>query len=76
MKDFRFCSPSVCSISSVCVGPALREGIITSDWIRKETLHRCLEIPSYPFKSLQWKNRYYDFFRRKVMEEMVIKRTA
>ena len=73
MMDFRFCSKSVCSISSVCVEPALRKGIITSDSIRAETLRRCCAIPSYPFKSLQWKNRYYDFFRRKVMEEMKMK---
>lgn len=73
MKDFRFCSRSVCSISSACVDPALREGIITSDRIRSEALRRCMELPGYPFKSLQWKNRYYDFFRRKIMEESAIK---
>lgn len=73
MKDFRFCSRSVVSISSVCGDPALREVIISSDWIRSEALRRCLEIPGYPFKTLQWKNRYYDFFRKRVMEETAIK---
>ena len=71
--DLRFCSRNVVSVSSVCEDPALRESIIASDSIRAETMRRCLAIPGYPFKSLRWKNRYYDFFRRKVMEEMARK---
>lgn len=71
--DLRFCSKSIVSVSSVCEDPALRESIIDSDSIRAETMRRCLAVPGYPFKSLEWKNRYYDFFRRKVMEEMAMK---
>lgn len=70
MKDRRFSSENVVSVSSVCVDPVLRESIIASDCIRSETLRRCLAIPSYQFKSLRWKNRYYDLMRRKIMEEL------
>lgn len=73
MMDFRFCSRNVVSVSSVCKDPALRKSIIASDSIRAETMRRCLAMPGYQFKSLRWKNRYYDFFRRKVMEEMARK---
>ena len=68
--DFRFCSGSVVSVSSVCDDPALRESIITSDMIRAETLRRCEKIPSYEHKSLEWKNRYYDLFRQRVRQEI------
>lgn len=70
MKDFRFCSGNVVSVSSVCEDPALREAIITSDAIRAETLRRCEKIPSYKHKSLEWKNRYYDLLRQRIRQEI------
>ena len=70
MKDYRFGSDNVVSVSSACGDPVLRESIIASDFIRSETLRRCLAIPSYQFKSSYWKSRYYDLIRRKVMEEL------
>ena len=70
MKDFRFCSGNVVSVSSVCEDPALREAIITSDAIRAETLRRCEKIPSYKHKSLEWKNRYYDLLRQRIWQEI------
>lgn len=70
MKDFRFCSGNVVSVSSVCEDPALREAIITSDAIRAETLLRCEKIPSYKHKSLEWKNRYYDLLRQRIRQEI------
>ena len=70
MKDYQFGSENVVSVSSACGDSVLRESIISSDFIRSETLRRCLAIPSYQFKSLRWKNRYYDLMRRKIMEEL------
>lgn len=69
MNDYRFASPNVVSISSVC-DAELAESIHKSDYIRNETLRRCMAIASYRFKSLAWKNRYYDLIRSKVIAEL------
>lgn len=70
MKDFAFASPSVVSISAVCTEPEIRAAIIRSDYIRNETLRRLCALPSYKCKSLHWKNRYYEYFKRRVMDEV------
>ena len=67
--DYKFASPNVVSISSQCDGE-LAEAIRQSDYIRNETLRRTWAIPSMKYKSLKWKNRYYDFFRAKVIAEL------
>ena len=48
MNDYRFASPNVVSISSVC-DAELAESIRKSDYIRNETLRRCYAIASYRF---------------------------
>lgn len=63
-------SKSVVSVAAVCQDKALREGICTSDYIRNEALSRCMAIPSYKYKSLKWKNLYYDFMRERVTAEI------
>lgn len=68
-KDYRFGSPSVVSISSVC-DSELAKAIRQSDYIRNETLRRCLAIPSYRSKPLRWKNRYYELIKKRVMAEL------
>jgi hypothetical protein len=69
-KDFRLATESVVSISSVCGDGELAQAIRQSDYIRNETLRRTWSIPSMKYKSLKWKNRYYDFFRAKVIAEL------
>lgn len=61
---------SVVSIAASIEDEELRNAIIQSDYIRNEVLNRCYAIPSYPHKSLRWKNRYYDVIKRKVIAEM------
>lgn len=68
-KDYSFGSPNVVSISSVC-DEELARIIRRSDYIRSETLKRLCAMPSYKCKSLKWKNRYYDYFKRKVEAEL------
>lgn len=63
-------SPNVVSIAAAIEDDELRDGINQSDYIRNETLNRCLAIPSYRHKSLKWKNRYYDVIKRRVIAEM------
>lgn len=70
MKDFAFATPSVVSISAVCSDPAIRAAIIQSDYIRNETLRRLCALPSYNCKPLRWKNRYYEYFKRRVIDEI------
>lgn len=65
-----FCGKSVHSIADVCDGE-LREEIMLSDRIRDETLNRLTAMPGYEFKSLKWKNIYYEYHKRKVMKEMI-----
>lgn len=64
-----FCGKSVVSVSSVCDSP-MREELDFSSNVRNETLNRLTSLPSYPYKSLKWKNRYYEYFKKKVLEEM------
>ena len=67
----RMGSPSVVSIAAALPeGSEIRNAIQESDYIRNETLRRCYAIPSYAFKSLRWKNRYYDTIRKKVEREV------
>lgn len=61
---------SVVSIAAVVEDEEIRNAIIQSDYIRNETLNRCLAIPSYRHKSLKWKNRYYDVIKRRVIKEL------
>lgn len=68
-KDFRFGSDSVVSISSVCMDETLAREIRLSDYVRNETLRRCFAIPGYQYKSLEWKNMYYEVIQRKVKVE-------
>ena len=69
-KDFWFATESVVSISSVCGDGELAQAIRQSDYIRHETLRRTWSIPSMQYKSREWKNRYYDFFKAKVIAEL------
>ena len=69
-KDFCFATESVVSVSSVCQDQELKESIRSSDFIRNETMKRCCAIPSYQYKSLEWKNRYYSVIQRKVKKEV------
>lgn len=69
-KDFRFATESVVSISSAVGDEELAKAIRQSDYIRHETLRRTWSIPSMQYKSREWKNRYYDFFRAKVIAEL------
>lgn len=69
MNDMLMGCASVISISSVCNGE-LRQAIIHSDYIRNETLNRLCSMPGYKYKSLKWKNRYYDYFKKQVINEM------
>ena len=71
MQDVRF-TKSVVSVSSVCEG-SLRDEIILSDRVRAETLKRCYAIPSYQYKPLAWKNRYYDLIHERVKKEVGMK---
>lgn len=66
----RMGSPSVVSVAAACEDEALHAGICKSDYVRNETLRRCCAIPSYKYKSLKWKNRYYDLIRNKVLTEI------
>lgn len=63
-------SKNVISVAYASDDPAIRNAVLTSDYIRNETLKRCMAIPSYMGKSLAWKNRYYDVIKRKVMSEL------
>ena len=69
MKDMYFVTPDCVSISSVCNGE-LKQSIIFSDYVRNETLNRLCAMPGYKFKSLAWKNKYYDYFRKQVIKEI------
>ena len=68
-RDFHFAVQGVVSVSSVCDADLAKE-IRMSDYVRNETLRRCMAIPSYPLKSLAWKNRYYELFNRRVKAEV------
>lgn len=69
MKDICFVTPNCVSISSVCNGE-LKQALIQSDYIRNETLKRLCSMAGYKYKSLAWKNRYYDYFKKQVMKEL------
>ena len=67
----RMGSPSVVSIAAALPeGSEIKKAILESDYIRNETLRRCCAIPSYRYKPLRWKNRYYDAIRKKVIAEV------
>ena len=68
-KDYCFGSPNVVSISSVC-NEEIAKVIRQSDYIRYETFRRLKSIPSYPIKSLKWKNKYYDYFKKQIENEL------
>ena len=68
-RDFRFATENVVSVSSVCQDEEMARAIRSSDYVRNETMNRCCAIPSYQYKSLEWKNRYYTVIQRKVKAE-------
>ena len=41
--------------------------------VRNLTLDRLCAIPSYPYKTTAWRNRYYDVIKRKVIKELETK---
>lgn len=49
----------------------IRKELYLSSRIRDETLRRCLMIPSYKYKSLVWKNRYYEVIQKRVKAELI-----
>lgn len=69
-NDFALGSPSVISISSIYKDEEMRQALRQSDHIRHETLKRLCAMPSYFCKSLKWKNRYYDYFKKKIEMEI------
>lgn len=69
-SDFRFMTPACTSISSAVDDKALAEFIRQSDYIRAESLRRTWAIPSMPYKSTAWKNKYYDHFRAQILAEL------
>ena len=69
-KIAHFGCASVVSIASVVEDEEIRNAVNLSDFIREETLKRCMAIPSYMYKCLEWKNRYYDVIRRRVIAEV------
>lgn len=66
-----FAGHSVHSISAVCDDKEMERMIDLGDRIRSETLDRCYSIRGYQYKSLKWKNRYYDHFRKIVEAELM-----
>lgn len=66
-------SPNVRSIAEFIDDEALAAGIRQSDYIRNETLRRLCAMPSYPIKTLRWKNIWYDYFRKQVEREIQAK---
>ena len=69
-------SKSVVSIAAFVEDEEIKKAILQSDYIRNETLKRLCALPSYEYKSLKWKNTYYDYFKRKVIAELTAKATA
>lgn len=68
-NDFRLGSENVVSISAACDEQLARE-IRKNDYIRAEALRRTCAMPGYTIKPLRWKNRYYDYWQKKVMQEV------
>lgn len=66
-----FATRNVVSVAEYCDDETLRKEIELSDKIRNETLNRCYAIPSYKYKSLKWKNKYYDHIREVVKAELM-----
>lgn len=71
MKDYCFSTKNVSSISRICQDAELKQTIQQNDFIRNETLRILCSIPSYPYKTLEWKNRYYDVIRKHVAARLV-----
>ena len=72
MEFARMGSRNVVSIAAYIEDEELQKAVVRSDYIRNETMRRCLEIPSYRHKSLKWKNRYYDLVKRRVEDELLV----
>lgn len=60
---------SVASVACMLTGEE-RRVLELSDCIRAETLKRLTAMPGYPYKPLKWKNRYYEYWKKRVMAEM------
>lgn len=73
MKPAQMGCEDVVSIAAVVEDEEIRRVIMLSDYIRNETLKRCEAYPSFRYKSRKWGNRYYDYFKHKVEEELKAK---
>ena len=60
----------VISVAYFAESAEIRDSVLRSDYVRDETLKRLLALPSYDCKSLKWKNRYYDYFKKQVLKEL------
>ena len=65
-----FMIPGCVSVAEASDDPEIRDAVLESDYIRTETLRRCLMIPSYRTKPIYWRNRYYDAIKAKVEAEL------
>ena len=65
-----FTNKNCVSVASFAENEEMKKAVLQSDYIRNETLNRLCAMPSYNCKSLKWKNIYYDYFKKKVMEEI------
>lgn len=69
-NDFCFASKNVVSVSAVADDERIARVLRASDYMRAETFRRCFKIASYKYKSLIWKNRYYEHFLNQVKQEL------
>ena len=60
----------IVSVAYYAENDAIKNAVLLSDQIRNEALNRLCALPSYSCKSLKWKNKYYDYFKKKVEKEL------
>ena len=60
----------IISVAYFAESDEIRDSVLRSDYVRDETLKRLCARPSYNCKSLKWKNRYYDYFKKQVLKEL------
>ena len=59
-------------VSVACMLPENeRRELEFSDRVRAETLRRLVAMPSYECKSLKWKNRWYEYWKKRVIQEFL-----
>ena len=61
---------NIVSVAYYADSEEVKKAVLQSDYIRNETLNRLTALPSYSCKSLAWKNRYYDYFKKQVIKEL------